>query len=171
MTRDGTVGRSDATERSLPFHWDIDPARVMRPRPPTCSHGHMNRKPAQHRSLGAMSKQRSGGRTICFVAVCKSVPRGASAPRRNELRRWGSAARAGSLADVPARPGMLGTRGCVTILRSDRSAPGASSTYHQLARLLQLGVGLACLARNPFRVEMSKRARPGRHTTGGAEAT
>src|SRR5262249_46337723 len=22
MTRDGTVGRSDATERSLPFHWD-----------------------------------------------------------------------------------------------------------------------------------------------------
>src|SRR5262249_20114164 len=32
MTRDGTVGRSDATETSLPFHWDIDPARVMRPR-------------------------------------------------------------------------------------------------------------------------------------------
>jgi hypothetical protein len=32
MTRDGTVGRSDATERSLPFHRDIDPARVMRPR-------------------------------------------------------------------------------------------------------------------------------------------
>src|SRR5262249_51699653 len=32
MTRDGTVGRSDATERSLPFHWDIDPARMMRPR-------------------------------------------------------------------------------------------------------------------------------------------
>src|SRR5438094_2639165 len=32
MTRDGTVGRSDATERSLPLHWDIDPARVMRPR-------------------------------------------------------------------------------------------------------------------------------------------
>src|SRR6516225_9183354 len=32
MTRDRTVGRSDATERSLPFHWDIDPARVMRPR-------------------------------------------------------------------------------------------------------------------------------------------
>jgi hypothetical protein len=25
MTRDGTVGRSDATERSLPFHRDIDP--------------------------------------------------------------------------------------------------------------------------------------------------
>jgi len=24
MTRDGTVGRSDATERSLPSHWDID---------------------------------------------------------------------------------------------------------------------------------------------------
>src|SRR5437660_8361484 len=32
MTRDGIVGRSDATERSLPSHWDIDPARVMRPR-------------------------------------------------------------------------------------------------------------------------------------------
>jgi len=33
MTRDGTVGRSDATEtESLSFHWDIDPARVMRPR-------------------------------------------------------------------------------------------------------------------------------------------
>jgi transposase len=32
MTRDGTVGRSDATERSLPFHWDVDPARMMRPR-------------------------------------------------------------------------------------------------------------------------------------------
>src|SRR5262249_46144716 len=32
MTRDGTVGRSGATERSLPFHWDIDPARMMRPR-------------------------------------------------------------------------------------------------------------------------------------------
>jgi len=24
-TRDGTVGRSNATERSLPFHWDIVP--------------------------------------------------------------------------------------------------------------------------------------------------
>ena len=35
MTRDGTVGRSDATERSLSFHWDMDdmdPARMMRPR-------------------------------------------------------------------------------------------------------------------------------------------
>jgi hypothetical protein len=32
MTRDGTVGRSDATQRSLPFHWDTDPARMMRPR-------------------------------------------------------------------------------------------------------------------------------------------
>jgi hypothetical protein len=32
MTRDGTVGRSDGTERNLPAHWDIDPARVMRPR-------------------------------------------------------------------------------------------------------------------------------------------
>jgi hypothetical protein len=32
MTRDGTVGRSDATERSLPIHRDIDPARMMRPR-------------------------------------------------------------------------------------------------------------------------------------------
>jgi hypothetical protein len=32
MTRDGTVGRSDATERRLPSHWDIDPARMMRPR-------------------------------------------------------------------------------------------------------------------------------------------
>jgi len=32
MTRDGTVGRSDATEKSLPVHRDIDPARVMRPR-------------------------------------------------------------------------------------------------------------------------------------------
>jgi hypothetical protein len=31
MTRDG-IGRSDGTERSLPLHWDIDPARVMRPR-------------------------------------------------------------------------------------------------------------------------------------------
>jgi hypothetical protein len=30
MTRDGTVGRSDGTERSLPVHWDMDPARVMR---------------------------------------------------------------------------------------------------------------------------------------------
>ena len=32
MTRDGTVGRSDATERSLALHWDVDPVRVMRPR-------------------------------------------------------------------------------------------------------------------------------------------
>src|SRR5499433_3787505 len=32
MTRDGTVGRFDVTERNLPLHWDIDPARVMRPR-------------------------------------------------------------------------------------------------------------------------------------------
>src|SRR5262249_25984038 len=32
MTRDGTVGRSDATERNLPVHRDIDPARVMSPR-------------------------------------------------------------------------------------------------------------------------------------------
>jgi hypothetical protein len=29
MTRDGTVGRSDATERSLPFHRDIDPVRMV----------------------------------------------------------------------------------------------------------------------------------------------
>jgi hypothetical protein len=26
------IERSDATEPNLPFHWDIDPARVMRPR-------------------------------------------------------------------------------------------------------------------------------------------
>src|SRR4029434_2307495 len=32
VTRDGTVVRSHAPERSLPFHWDIDPARMMRPR-------------------------------------------------------------------------------------------------------------------------------------------
>src|SRR3954469_19018591 len=32
MTRDGTVGRSDATERSLALRWDIDPVRMMRPR-------------------------------------------------------------------------------------------------------------------------------------------
>src|SRR4051795_9261668 len=32
MTRDGTVGRSDATERSLAFHWGVDPVRMMRPR-------------------------------------------------------------------------------------------------------------------------------------------
>src|ERR1051325_11373183 len=32
MTRDGTVGRSDATERNLPNHRDIDPARMMRTR-------------------------------------------------------------------------------------------------------------------------------------------
>src|SRR6516165_3180815 len=32
MTRDGTVGRSDATEPNLAFHRDIDPARMMRPR-------------------------------------------------------------------------------------------------------------------------------------------
>src|SRR4051795_11455078 len=32
MTRDGTVGRSDATERSLALRWDVDPVRMMRPR-------------------------------------------------------------------------------------------------------------------------------------------
>ena len=32
MTRDGTVGRSDATERNLPLHRDIDPVRMMRTR-------------------------------------------------------------------------------------------------------------------------------------------
>src|SRR5207247_3218903 len=32
MTRDGTVGRSDATERRLPRHWDIDTDREMRTR-------------------------------------------------------------------------------------------------------------------------------------------
>ena len=32
MTRDGTVGRSDATERSLTDRRDIDPVRMMRPR-------------------------------------------------------------------------------------------------------------------------------------------
>jgi hypothetical protein len=30
MTRDGTVGRSDATERSLPLHWDIDDEASVR---------------------------------------------------------------------------------------------------------------------------------------------
>jgi CheY-like chemotaxis protein len=32
MTRDGTVGRSDATERSLTLLWDLAPVRMMRPR-------------------------------------------------------------------------------------------------------------------------------------------
>src|SRR3954452_5178599 len=32
MTRDGTVGRPDATERSLALQWDFDPVRMMRPR-------------------------------------------------------------------------------------------------------------------------------------------
>src|SRR5262249_53209758 len=32
MTRDGTVGRSDATEPNLTFHRDIDPVRMMRTR-------------------------------------------------------------------------------------------------------------------------------------------
>ena len=32
MTRDGTVGRSDATEPSLAPRRDIDPVRMMRPR-------------------------------------------------------------------------------------------------------------------------------------------
>src|SRR4029453_878701 len=32
MTRDGTVGRSDATEPNLAVHRDIDPVRMMRPR-------------------------------------------------------------------------------------------------------------------------------------------
>src|SRR5215831_18799628 len=32
MTRDGTVGRSDATEPNLPIHRDIDPVRMMRTR-------------------------------------------------------------------------------------------------------------------------------------------
>src|SRR5215831_6224419 len=32
MTRDGTVGRSDATEPNLASHWDIDPVRMMRTR-------------------------------------------------------------------------------------------------------------------------------------------
>src|SRR3979411_2325887 len=32
MTRDGTVGRSDATERSLALRWEVDPVRMMRPR-------------------------------------------------------------------------------------------------------------------------------------------
>src|SRR5215831_14543606 len=32
MTRDGTVGRSDATEPNLALHRDIDPVRVMRTR-------------------------------------------------------------------------------------------------------------------------------------------
>src|SRR5215204_7804352 len=32
MTRDGTVGRSDATETNLASHWDIDPVRMMRTR-------------------------------------------------------------------------------------------------------------------------------------------
>ena len=32
MTRDGTVGRSDATETNLAFHRDIDPVRMMRTR-------------------------------------------------------------------------------------------------------------------------------------------
>src|SRR3954467_5821686 len=31
MTRDGTVGRSDATERSLALRWEDDPVRMWRP--------------------------------------------------------------------------------------------------------------------------------------------
>jgi hypothetical protein len=32
MTRDGTVGRSDAIEGNLALHRDFDPVRMMRPR-------------------------------------------------------------------------------------------------------------------------------------------
>ena len=32
MTRDGTVGRSDATEINLSSQWDTDPVRMMRTR-------------------------------------------------------------------------------------------------------------------------------------------
>jgi hypothetical protein len=32
MTRDGTVGRSDATETNLALHRDVDPVRMMRTR-------------------------------------------------------------------------------------------------------------------------------------------
>src|SRR4051794_26021900 len=30
MTRDGAVGRSDATERSLALRWEVDPVRMLR---------------------------------------------------------------------------------------------------------------------------------------------
>jgi len=31
MTRDDTVGRSDATERNLALRWEVDPVRMMTP--------------------------------------------------------------------------------------------------------------------------------------------
>src|SRR5262249_39230051 len=53
MTRDGTVGRSDPTERSLPIHRDLDPPRMMRPQ--FADHLRASSPPGLHQQAGHMT--------------------------------------------------------------------------------------------------------------------
>src|SRR5262249_58529651 len=90
----------------------------------------------------ALSKERSGGRTICFVAVCKSVPPGASAPRRNQCAIAAAAMQdadlkeilAIALAAVPSHAGDNIRAGSLRIARSGSAARRATSSASTIAR-------------------------------------
>src|SRR5438128_4344714 len=85
MTRDGTVGRSDATEPNLAFHRDIDPARMMRPRfadSIRASSPSGLREQAGHMTLGSI------------LTGSRKAPRRKKEPRPAD--RWATAGRAGA---------------------------------------------------------------------------
>ena len=66
MTRDGTVGRSDATEPNLAFHRDIDPVRMMRTR-------FADPIRASRRGVAALARASNGGLIITAIERIKSI--------------------------------------------------------------------------------------------------
>jgi len=72
MTRDGTVGRSDATEPNLAFHRDIDPVRMMRTR--FADPIRASSPPGLHQQAGHMTaSDLCAGR---YIFSCKAGGRG-----------------------------------------------------------------------------------------------
>jgi putative ABC transport system substrate-binding protein len=91
MTRDGTVGRSDATETNLAFHRDIDPVRMMRTR---------FADPIRASSLFGLHQQAGHMTASDLFAARHMISCQAGAIHRGARRRGGVAAN-GARAGIP----------------------------------------------------------------------